>query len=124
MGSIADFGGGLQCEPIPSPIDAADLGKVTLSPLGAFEAGSFATFSLHYTAGRYGIDDSGSIRICFRFASDQMRPQFDRPADPRATSLRGQLDDLLLALEGKPHRLATPAEALRVQVLVETMLQS
>lgn len=49
---------------------------------------------------------------------------FDRPADPRATSLRAQLDDLLLALEAKPHRLATPAEALRVQVLVETMLQN
>lgn len=45
-----------------------------------------------------------------------------RPSDPRAVSLRAQLDDLLLCLDGKPHRLATPAEALRVQHLVETML--
>jgi len=45
-----------------------------------------------------------------------------RPADPRAASLRAQLDDLLLCLDGKPNRLATPAEALRVQKLVETML--
>ena len=45
-----------------------------------------------------------------------------RPADPRATSLRAQLDDLLLCLDGRPHRLATPEEALRVQKLVETML--
>lgn len=44
------------------------------------------------------------------------------PDDPRAASLKAQLDDLLLLLEGKPNRLATPAEALRVQKLVEAML--
>jgi predicted dehydrogenase len=44
------------------------------------------------------------------------------PTDPRAVSLKAQLDDLLLCIAGKPHRLATPEEALRVQVLVETML--
>jgi predicted dehydrogenase len=46
----------------------------------------------------------------------------ERPEDPRATSLRGQLDDLLLCLDGKPNRLATLEEALRVQKLVEAML--
>jgi predicted dehydrogenase len=46
----------------------------------------------------------------------------ERPMDPRAVSLNAQLDDLLLCLEGKPHRLATLEEALRVQKLVETML--
>jgi predicted dehydrogenase len=45
-----------------------------------------------------------------------------RPDDPRAVSLKAQLDDLLLCLRGQPHRLATPDEALRVQVLIETML--
>ncbi|MCP5371591.1 MAG: DUF3604 domain-containing protein [Hyphomicrobiales bacterium] len=72
---------------MPSPIAEADLGHVTLTPTGEFEAGSFATFTLVYTAGRYGIDDSGSIRVCFRFASDQMRPQFDRPSDPSYTTV-------------------------------------
>jgi predicted dehydrogenase len=47
----------------------------------------------------------------------------DRPSDPRAVSLRAQLDDLLLCVEGKPNRLATPDEALRVQKLVEGMLR-
>lgn len=47
----------------------------------------------------------------------------ERPGDPRAVSLRAQLDDLLLCIGGKPNRLATPEEALRVQKLVETMLQ-
>lgn len=46
------------------------------------------------------------------------------PADPRAINLRAQLDDLLLCMAGKPNRLATPQEALRVQVLVETMLRA
>lgn len=44
------------------------------------------------------------------------------PADPRAASLKAQLDDLALMMAGKPHRLATPAEALRVQILIEAML--
>jgi hypothetical protein len=46
----------------------------------------------------------------------------ERPADPRAVSLRAQLDDLLLCMRGEASRLATPAEALRVQKLVEAML--
>lgn len=45
-----------------------------------------------------------------------------RPADPRAASLKAQLDDLLLCMAGEPNRLATPQEALRVQKLIETML--
>ncbi|MDQ2088914.1 Gfo/Idh/MocA family protein [Marimonas arenosa] len=45
-----------------------------------------------------------------------------RPDDPRVASLNAQLDDLLLCMAGKAHRLATPEEALRVQILVETML--
>lgn len=46
----------------------------------------------------------------------------ERPIDPRAVSLNAQLDQLLLCIEGQPHRLATLEEALRVQILVETML--
>ncbi|KIN64073.1 Oxidoreductase family, NAD-binding Rossmann fold protein [Sulfitobacter noctilucicola] len=43
-------------------------------------------------------------------------------ADPRALSLKAQLDDLSLMMAGKTHRLATLEEALRVQVLVEAIL--
>ena len=46
-----------------------------------------------------------------------------RPQDPRATSLKAQLDELLLCMSGQPHRLASPREALRVQHLVESMLR-
>ncbi len=44
------------------------------------------------------------------------------PEDPRAASLKAQLDDLVLLVDGQPNRLATLQEALRVQKLVEAML--
>ena len=59
------------------PVD--QLGTATITPNGDFVAGSMASFTLTYTAGLYGIDDSGSLRVCFRFASDQSSPQFDDP---------------------------------------------
>ncbi len=58
------------------------MGRAVIAPEGAFEAGSFASFALTYTAGTYGIDDTGSIKITHRFASDMGTPQFDDPAAP------------------------------------------
>ncbi len=70
---------------IRQPIDPADLGTAVIEPEGAFEAGSYASFTLTYTAGTYGIDDTGALRICFRFASDQTPPQFTDPKAPGYT---------------------------------------
>lgn len=47
----------------------------------------------------------------------------DLSIDPRSSSLRAQLDALLLCMKGEPSPLATPEEALRVQKLVEGMLE-
>ena len=66
--------GGEKSSPVAFPIPSEELGLVSISPSGSFEAGSYQTFTLVYTAGKFGIDDSGSMRICFRFASDQTRP--------------------------------------------------
>ena len=67
---------------------AADrLGHATLHPTRDVEAGSWQSFDLVYTAGPYGIDDSGSLRICFRFASDQSPPQFSDPAGANFTEI-------------------------------------
>ena len=49
-------------------------------------------------------------------------PLREPPEDPRATSLKAQLDDLSLHLASKPNRLATMEEAFRVQTLVEGIL--
>ncbi len=66
-----------------APIAPSALGHAEITPSGRFEAGTYASFTLVYTAGTFGIDDSGSLRICFRFASDQGNPQFD---DPKAAN--------------------------------------
>ncbi len=58
------------------------MGSADISPRGRFEAGSYQSFELIYTAGYFGIDDTGSIKIVHRFASDMGRPQFDDPAAP------------------------------------------
>ena len=44
------------------------------------------------------------------------------PTNPRAVSLRAQLDHLDLCLRGQPHALATLEEALAVQELIEAIL--
>src|SRR5688572_19449083 len=55
------------------------MGHAEISPQGEFEAGSFQSFTLTYTAGYFGIDDTGSLKIVHRFASDMGRPQFNDP---------------------------------------------
>jgi Protein of unknown function (DUF3604) len=55
------------------------MGRAEVSPTGSFEAGSFQEFTVTYTAGYFGIDDTGSIKIVHRFASDMGRPQFTDP---------------------------------------------
>ena len=55
------------------------MGSAMLEPSGAFEAGSMQSFALTYTAGRFGVDDTGSIKIGFRFATDFGPVQFDDP---------------------------------------------
>ncbi|MCH2438423.1 MAG: DUF3604 domain-containing protein [Acidimicrobiales bacterium] len=59
-----------------------EMGTATVSPDGRFEAGSHQSFTLTYTAGRFGIDDTGSIKVVHRFASDMGKPQFDGPEAP------------------------------------------
>ena len=55
------------------------VGRAVITPTGEFEAGSFASITLTYTAGYFGIDDTGSLKIVQRFASDAGRPQFNDP---------------------------------------------
>jgi hypothetical protein len=69
-------------QPQPYPVPQALAGTATVTPDGPVEAGSWQSFTLVYTAGRFGIDDSGSIKVCFRFASDQSKLQLDDPAAP------------------------------------------
>ncbi len=63
------------------------MGSATLSPSGSFEAGSMQSFTLVYTAGAFGIDDTGSIKVGFRFATDFGPVQFTDPQAQGYTTL-------------------------------------
>lgn len=56
------------------------VGHATVTPTTPVEAGAFASFTLTYTAGYFGIDDTGGLKIVHRFASDMGKPQFDNPS--------------------------------------------
>ena len=58
----------------------------------------------------------------FRIVKNDFISIREEPKDPRAVSLRSQLDDLILKINNKPNRLATIDEAFRVQKLVEEIL--
>ena len=50
--------------------DPVVYGHVSMTPEGAFEARSYQSFTLSYTVGRYGLDDTGSLKIVFRYMGD------------------------------------------------------
>ena len=63
-----------------------DLGRVSCSLQGKLVAGSYHTCHLTYIAGFSGIDDTGSIKVVMRYATDCGTPQFDRPKAPNYTT--------------------------------------
>lgn len=65
-----------------SPYLPGEMGSVSVAPLGPVEAGSYQSFFVIYRAGKFGIDDTGSLKIVHRFASDLGRLQFDDPEAP------------------------------------------
>jgi hypothetical protein len=63
------------------------MGWAKLTPAGPFVAGSHAELTLIYTAGTFGIDDTGMIKISWRSTSDMSKPQFDQPAVANFTTV-------------------------------------
>jgi hypothetical protein len=63
------------------------MGSITLSPSGPFIAGSHAELVLVYTAGTFGIDDTGMVKVSWRTTSDFSKPQFDKPAAANYTTV-------------------------------------
>jgi hypothetical protein len=63
------------------------MGSIELTPAGPFVAGSHAELTLVYTAGTFGIDDTGMVKISWRTTSDMSKPQFDRPRAPNFTTV-------------------------------------
>ncbi len=93
----------------------SEMGRVTIDPAGPFEAGSVQTLTLTYTAGRFGIDDTGGIKVGYRQASDMARFQTTDPAAPNYCSAVASNGAKLVVTAGR--FLQRPwANALWVQV--------
>jgi len=63
------------------------MGSIALSPSGPFVAGAYAELVLVYTAGTFGIDDTGMLKVSWRTTSDFSKPQFDKPDVPNFTTV-------------------------------------
>jgi hypothetical protein len=63
------------------------MGAIALTPSGPFIAGSHAELTLIYTAGTFGIDDTGMMKVSWRTTSDMGKPQFDKPSAPNYTTV-------------------------------------
>jgi hypothetical protein len=63
------------------------MGSAVLTPAGPFVAGSHQELTLVYTAGLFGIDDTGMVKISWRTTSDMSKPQFDKPGAANFTSV-------------------------------------
>jgi hypothetical protein len=81
-------------------------GSVELEPRGEFVVRRFASFTLTYTAGRYGIDDSGAIRVAFRMVGDWGRLQTDDPAAPNYVSAGTTGSGVWLVLDASPNGMS------------------
>jgi len=63
------------------------MGSIKLLPAGPFVAGSYAELTLVYTAGTFGIDDTGMVKVSWRTTSDLSKPQFEKPAAANFTTV-------------------------------------
>jgi hypothetical protein len=63
------------------------MGIAEIDRKGPLVCGSWTSLTLTYTAGHFGIDDLGGIKISTRSASDQTSLQFDDPTAPGYTTI-------------------------------------
>ena len=83
----------------------ADYGHVALSPQGQFVARSIHTFTLVYTVGQFGLDDTGAIKIVQRWTNDGGSLQSDDPtAINYVTATASNGVELDIAVETYPHQ--------------------
>jgi len=68
--------------PPAAPPGDGRYGRATITPDAPVVAGMSGTWTLTYTAGKYGIDDGGAVRIALHTISDWGSPQLAEPAAP------------------------------------------
>ncbi len=83
------------------------MGRAEVTPSGSFEAGSWASFKLTYTPGKFGIDDRGCVKIALRGHTDTTDIQFDDPAAPGFTTVETSTD-IPISIAAELHRNIRP----------------
>ena len=81
--------------PVQPGSDPVLYGHVDLTPKGQFEVRSYQTFTLTYTVGRFGLDDTGAIRVIFRAMGDTGTLQTDDPTADNYVSANASNDATL-----------------------------
>ena len=91
------------------------VGSVEVEPHHPLTAGSFQQITLTFTAGDFGIDDTGAIKVSWRTASDSSRPQFSDPKAPNFTTAEAS-NGAKLALEYNRNNIRPWVSTLLVRV--------
>ncbi len=73
-----------------------ELGYYTIKPAGDVIAGSYGTWTLTYTVGKYGVDVGGGIKIGTRRMSDWGEPQFTNPTAPNYVTAKCSVPDAII----------------------------
>lgn len=68
-----------------------DIGKATIRPGRPVAAGTFTTITFTYTAG-HPVDDTGCIKLAFRYSGDFGTPQFHDHRGPNYCTIRTTAD--------------------------------
>lgn len=91
------------------------VGAVAIEPQRPLVAGSLAEVTITYTAGDFGIDDTGAIKVSWRTASDSSRPQFTDAKAPNYTTAKAS-NGARLALEYNRNNIRPWVPTLLVRV--------
>lgn len=91
------------------------IGSVQIAAPHELVAGSLAEVVLTFTAGDFGIDDTGAIKVSWRSASDSSRPQFTDPIAPNYTTAEAS-NGARLALEYNRNNIRPWVSTLLIRV--------
>jgi len=101
--------------PAAHPGQDGDYGAARLSPRTACEVRSYQCLTVTYTVGKFGLDDTGAIRIAYRFVHDGGPVQTADPTAPNYVSAVAS-NGVPLVLLVEPYAYRPWYNALRVTV--------
>ncbi|MEX2642371.1 MAG: DUF3604 domain-containing protein, partial [Acetobacterales bacterium] len=94
-----------------------DMGCADVEPSGRFDCGSCQSFTLTYTAGKFGIDDTGSIKVAVRQQGDTGTPQLDDPAAPNYVTVEASNGAVLKVAFDSKLNIRPYSKVLHVRVV-------